>query len=105
MMWITSWFSTLPVKQERATKLLGGFYGPYRVIRKISPVDYEIQSFGKKRKDVFIIYVSKMKLFRDRNELYVDSEGEDGESWIPVARLKDDDSGNRHYERTARCCC
>ncbi|XP_055351568.1 uncharacterized protein LOC129597891 isoform X2 [Paramacrobiotus metropolitanus] len=76
-------------KRGKATKLLSRFYGPYRVLRQTSPVNYEVETCGiRKRRNVFVTHVSKMKLFKDRNEMFVDSEDEDGEGWIPVARPK-----------------
>lgn len=53
-------------------------------------MNYEVETQGKRRKTSFITHVSKIKPFRDRNELYVDPGDEDGEGWIPTARKKDE---------------
>jgi len=70
-------------KKGKATKLLSRFYGPYRVARTCGPVNYEVETQGKRRTSAFVTHVSKMKRFYDRNEMYIDSEDEDGEGWIP----------------------
>ena len=67
-------------KCRKASKLLSRFYGPYRVISKTSPVNYEVETRGKRWKATFLTHVSQMKRFYARNEMYVDSKSDDGES-------------------------
>ena len=59
-------------KKGKATKLLSRWYGPYRVLRQTSPVNYEVETQGLRRKRTFIAHVGKMKPFRDRDDLFVD---------------------------------
>lgn len=40
-------------------------------------IKYEVETVGRRRKSSFVKHVSKMKLFHDQNELYVDLDDAD----------------------------
>ena len=52
-------------KVGRADKLIHHFVGPYKVIRKITPLNYEIQLLSRRKKSE-IVHVCRMKLFHFR---------------------------------------
>src|SRR5690606_5444735 len=51
-----------------STKLLQKFYGPYRILRRTSPVNYEIESLDSRHQDV--VHVDRLKAYYHRTLLY-----------------------------------
>lgn len=77
---------------RKVEQLLSRYHGLYRVIRKVTNVNYVVETRGKRRRASFVTHVSKMKPFRDRNEMFVDTDDEEDEGCQPVARRKHDDT-------------
>ncbi|RWS22906.1 pol polyprotein-like protein [Leptotrombidium deliense] len=56
-------------------KLLHQFYGPYKVIKQVTPVDYLIENHrpeSKKKLTRDVVHVYRMKKFIERNEYFAD---------------------------------
>ena len=77
----------------KAKKLMSRWEGPYLVVRRTGPVNYEVMTQGRKRRSKMIVHVSKMRPFKDRNELLEDA---DNEVWSapgrPVSEEEDEHS-------------
>lgn len=63
------------------------YYVPYRVLRQVTPISYEVETMGRRRTFSFVAHVGKVKLFNDQNKSYVDSDDEGALKWIAIPRL------------------
>ena len=74
------WLYTPQVKPGLTSKLAHLWNGPYRIIRKLSPVNVEIEE-GPRRKT--IVHVNRCKLYKDRQSRPMDKMDNVNETIAP----------------------
>lgn len=55
-------------KKGRSEKLLHRYYGPYRIVKKINDVNYQLELLSGRKKRRDCVYVSALKPFHTRKE-------------------------------------
>jgi hypothetical protein len=55
------------IKKGQTKKLLSNWHGPYEILKRVSPLTYQVSVFGNSKMHG-IIHVSRMKPFRDPSE-------------------------------------
>ncbi|RWR99018.1 integrase core domain protein-like protein, partial [Dinothrombium tinctorium] len=61
-------------KKGKAEKLLSRFVGPFRLVKQIGPVVFEVEKLANKKRD--LVHVSRMKPYIERNERQREPEPE-----------------------------
>jgi hypothetical protein len=102
------WLHAVPRRQGLAKKLMHPWHGPYRIVRQVSPVNYELCTVGN-RQYKEIVHVSRLKPFVDPKDRpspsFTSSSSEDKEEVddgsanlsIPFALFDDEDALHPHH--------
>jgi len=89
------WVYTPKSKKGLSKKLLHNFHGPYRVVKKLSPVHYRLRTCSNKPV-TSIVHANRMKHFVDPNDRPIEPPSETGDNmpFLTIDDLPDDSFDN-----------